>query len=126
MDLATATGPGGTFTGGAANPVETYSSDGPRKMFYQPNGTAITPGNLLFATNGGTTLQKVDMAAGDCGTTTTPGFIPFCGTSAAAPTAAASRTAESQISSRSAAGRLAAGASSMIFWNRRWTEHSRS
>ena len=89
VDLATATGPGGTFTGGAANPVETYSSDGPRKMFYQPNGTAITPGNLLFATNGGTTLQKVDMAAGDCGTTTTPGFIPFCGTSAAAPTAAA-------------------------------------
>ena len=89
VDLATASGPGSTFTGGAANPVETYSSDGPRKMFYQPNGTAITPGNLLFATNGGTTLQKVDMAAGDCGTTTTPGFIPFCGTSAAAPTAAA-------------------------------------
>ena len=54
--LATATGPGGTFTGGTA-PVETYSS-GPRKMFYQPNSTAIA-GSLLFATNGGTTLQKV-------------------------------------------------------------------
>ncbi len=80
---------GGAFTGGAANPVTTYSSDGPRKMFYQPNGTAITPGNFLFGTNGGTTLNKVDMAAADCGTTTTPGFIPFCGTSAAAPTAAA-------------------------------------
>ena len=88
VPLATATGPGGTFTGGVANPVETYSSDGPRKMFYHPNGTAITPGNVLFP-NGGITLQKVDMAAGDCGTTTTPGFIPFCGTSAAAPTAAA-------------------------------------
>ena len=89
VSLTTATGPGGTFTGGAANPVETYSSDGPRKIFYHPNGTAITPGNLLFATNGGTTLPKVDMAAGDCGTTTTPGFTTFCGTSAAAPTAAA-------------------------------------
>jgi len=89
VDLATATGPGGTFTGGAANPVETYSSDGPRKMFYQPNGTAITPGNVLFGSNGGTTLQKVNMAAGDCGTTTTPGFLNFCGTSAAAPAAAA-------------------------------------
>ena len=84
-----ATAGGGAFTGGAANPVTTYSSDGPRKMFYQPNGTAITPGNFLFGTNGGTTLNKVDMAAADCGTTTTPGFIPFCGTSAAAPTAAA-------------------------------------
>ena len=80
---------GGAFTGGAANPVETYSSDGPRKIFYQPNGTPITVGNFLFGTNGGTTLQKVDLAAADCGSTTTPGFIPFCGTSAAAPTAAA-------------------------------------
>ena len=80
---------GGAFTGGAANPVEYYSSDGPRKIFYQPNGTPITPGNVLFATNGGTTLQKVDLAAADCGTTTTPGFGVFCGTSAAAPTAAA-------------------------------------
>ena len=80
---------GGAFTGGAANPVETYSSDGPRKIFYQPNGTPITPGNVLFATNGGTTLQKVDMAAADCGSTTTPNFGTFCGTSAAAPTAAA-------------------------------------
>ena len=89
VDIYTASGPGGTFTGGAANPVQDYSSDGPRRMFYHPNGTAITPGNLLFGTNGGTTLQKVDMAAGDCGTTTTPGFITFCGTSAAAPAAAA-------------------------------------
>ena len=84
-----ATAGGGAFTGGAANPVEIYSSDGPRKMFYQPNGTAITPGNFLFGTSGGTTLNKVDMAAADCGSTSTPGFITFCGTSAAAPTAAA-------------------------------------
>ena len=84
-----ATAGGGAFVGGATNPVETYSSDGPRKIFYNPNATAITPGNVLFATNGGTTLSKVDLAASDCGSTSTPGFIPFCGTSAAAPTSAA-------------------------------------
>ena len=80
---------GGAFTGGAANPVASYSSDGPRHMFFNPNGTAITPGNVLFATSGGRELKKPDITAADCVTTTTPGFIPFCGTSAAAPHAAA-------------------------------------
>jgi uncharacterized repeat protein (TIGR01451 family) len=84
-----ATAGGGSFVGGGANPVENFSSDGPRKLFYQPNGAAITPGNVLFATNGGTTLAKVDLAAADGVVTTTPGFIPFFGTSAAAPHAAA-------------------------------------
>ena len=84
-----ATASGGSFVGGGANPVEPFSSDGPRKLFYQPSGAAITPGNVLFATNGGTTLQKVDLAAADGVVTTTPGFIPFFGTSAAAPHAAA-------------------------------------
>jgi hypothetical protein len=77
------------FVGGTTNPVETYSSDGPRRMFYNPNGTAITPGNVLFGTGGGIDLKKPDITAADCVTTTTPGFIPFCGTSAAAPHAAA-------------------------------------
>ena len=77
------------FTGGVGTHLDYYSSDGPRKLFYNPNGTAITPGNVLFGTGGGTTLAKVDLTASDCGTTTTPNFIPFCGTSAAAPTAAA-------------------------------------
>jgi uncharacterized repeat protein (TIGR01451 family) len=80
---------GGAFTGGAANPVETYSSDGPRRVFYNPDGTAITPGNVLFGTAGGRDLQKPDITAADCVTVTTPGFSPFCGTSAAAPHAAA-------------------------------------
>ena len=84
-----APGAGNPFTGGAANPVEYYSSDGPRRIFYEPNGTAITPGNVLFGTNGGRLLQKPDLTAADCVTTTTPGFIPFCGTSAAAPHAGA-------------------------------------
>ena len=84
-----ATASGGAFTGGSANPVEAYSSDGPRRIFYNPNGTAITPGNVLFGTGGGRELQKPDLTAADCVTTTTPGFISFCGTSAAAPHAAA-------------------------------------
>ena len=83
------TASGGVFVGGATNPVESYSSDGPRKIFYSPNGTAITAGNVLFNTNGGTTLAKVDISASDCGSTSTPGFGVFCGTSAAAPTSAA-------------------------------------
>lgn len=76
------------FTGGTANPIETFSSDGPRKIFYTPDGLEITPGNLLFSTNGGTTLQKPDATAADGVVTKTPGFNPFFGTSAAAPHAA--------------------------------------
>jgi subtilisin family serine protease len=75
------------FTG-AANPIEVFSSDGPRKIFYQPDGTPITSGNFLFGTNGGTTLQKPDATAADGVNTKTPGFLPFFGTSAAAPHAA--------------------------------------
>jgi hypothetical protein len=85
-DVATAGG--GVFTGGAANPVEDYSSDGPRRVFYQASGTAITTGKVTFASGGGKEVQKPDITAADCVTTTTPGFIPFCGTSAAAPHAA--------------------------------------
>ena len=74
---------------GFANPIEVFSSDGPRKIFYNPNGTAITAGNFLFGTNGGTTLQKPDVTAADGVSARTPGFTPFFGTSAAAPHAAA-------------------------------------
>jgi hypothetical protein len=76
------------FTNGNQVP-EYYSSDGPRKMFYNPDGSAITANNFLFSTNGGTTLPKVDLTAADCGQSAVSGFNPFCGTSAAAPTAAA-------------------------------------
>ncbi|MEO8938785.1 MAG: S8 family serine peptidase [Burkholderiaceae bacterium] len=75
------------FTG-FANTNETFSSDGPRKIFYNPDGSAITAGNFLFATSGGRTLQKPDLAAADGVSTKTPGFLPFFGTSAAAPHAA--------------------------------------
>ncbi len=73
------------FTGGTTNPDETFSSDGPRKIFYRPDGTAITPGNFLFSTSGGQTLQKPDAAGADGVNTATPLFAPFFGTSAAAP-----------------------------------------
>ena len=77
----------GFFTGGATNPVETFSSDGPRRMFYQPNGTPFTAGN--FSSTGGTVLTKPDITAADGGATSVSGFSPFFGTSAAAPHAAA-------------------------------------
>ncbi|MFL6416540.1 MAG: S8 family peptidase [Bryobacteraceae bacterium] len=76
------------FTG-FQNRTESFSSDGPRKIFYRPDGSAITPTNLLFSTNGGATLQKPDLTAADGVFTKTPGFLPFFGTSAAAPHAAA-------------------------------------
>ena len=78
----------GPFTGGTGVHVDNDSSDGPRKIFYNPDGTAITAGNFLFGTGGGTTLPKVDLTASDCGATATAGYTTFCGTSAAASTAA--------------------------------------
>ncbi|HKY03818.1 MAG TPA: S8 family serine peptidase [Blastocatellia bacterium] len=83
---------GGAFVGGSANPVETFSSDGPRRIFFDANGVALTPGNFLIGTNGGTVRQKPDIAAADGVATTLPpgsGLNPFFGTSAAAPHAGA-------------------------------------
>lgn len=77
----------GAFEGGAGNPIESFSSDGPRRMFFEPDGTPLTPGNFL--SSGGVVRQKPDFAAADGVSTTTPGFSPFFGTSAAAPHAAA-------------------------------------
>jgi len=71
------------FVGGAANPLETFSSDGPRHVFYKPDGTPITPGDL--SSTGGAILQKPDLTAADGVNTTVNGFAPFLGTSAAAP-----------------------------------------
>jgi len=75
------------FVGGTNNPVEYFSSDGPRRMFFTPDGTAITPGD--YSSTGGMVLQKPDLTAADGVNTTVPGFAPFYGTSAAAPHAAA-------------------------------------
>jgi subtilisin family serine protease len=78
------------FVGGAANPVETFSSDGPRRIFYKADGTPITPDNFLDG--GGVVRPKPNIAAADGVMTTLPsntGLNPFFGTSAAAPHAAA-------------------------------------
>lgn len=88
VDVATASG--GAFVGGAANPVETFSADGPRRIFFD------NAGNLLagapagdFSATGGVVRQKPDIAAADGVACAAPGFNPFYGTSAAAPHAAA-------------------------------------
>jgi subtilisin-like proprotein convertase family protein len=80
---------GGSFTGGLTNPVELFSADGNRRVFYNSGGSPITPGKLLFSNNGGEVRKKPDLTAADGVSTSVPGFAPFFGTSAAAPHAAA-------------------------------------
>ncbi|WP_329056442.1 S8 family serine peptidase [Amycolatopsis sp. NBC_01488] len=75
----------GQFT--AASKWERFSSDGKRHLFYNADGSAITPGNV--SSTGGTTRSKPDITAADGVATSVPGFQPFFGTSAAAPHAAA-------------------------------------
>lgn len=75
------------FTGGAANPFQSFSSDGLRRVFFNVDGSPITPGN--FSSTGGAVRQKPDIAAADGVSTDVPGFAHFYGTSAATPHAAA-------------------------------------
>jgi hypothetical protein len=77
------------FSPSCNNGVDNYSSDGPRQMFYNSAGVAITPGSVTIGSGGGTVLSKPDFTAADCVTTDVSGYSPFCGTSAAAPHAAA-------------------------------------
>ena len=76
----------GTHPFTSADVIEPFSSDGQRRIFFNPDGTAITPGN--FSSTGGSLLQKPELAAADGAESKTPGFLPFFGTSAAAPHAA--------------------------------------
>ena len=85
VDVRTAGRVDGIFDG--TESVRTSSSDGPRRVFFEPDGTPITAGN--FSSTGGKVLQRPDLAAASCVSTATPGFSTFCGTSAAAPHAAA-------------------------------------
>jgi uncharacterized repeat protein (TIGR01451 family) len=84
VDVANAMG--GAFTGGSADPVEKFSSDGPRHLFFQADGT---PFNGDFSSTGGIIRQKPDITAADGVSTDVMNFSPFFGTSAAAPHAAA-------------------------------------
>jgi subtilisin-like proprotein convertase family protein len=85
---------GGEFTGGPTTPVEVFSSDGPRRIFFDRDNHPIDPAHpgATFASRGGITRAKPDIAAADGVTTTLPagsGLNPFFGTSAAAPHAGA-------------------------------------
>ena len=97
---AAATAYSGFFGNGAAGPypnlfssgdkVEYFSNDGPRRIFFTADGTAITPGN--FSSTGGKVLAKPDFTAADGVQTSVTGFnaaSPFFGTSCAAPHAGA-------------------------------------
>jgi hypothetical protein len=81
--------PGGPYPNafGATNVTEPYSCDGPRKRFYNADGSMITPGNVLAS--GGTNIANPDLTAADGVSTSLRTFTPFFGTSAAAPHAAA-------------------------------------
>jgi subtilisin-like proprotein convertase family protein len=70
----------------SANVSETFSSDGPRQLFYQANGSLFGAGVL---SGQGLIRQKPDITAADGVATSVTGFNPFFGTSAAAPHAAA-------------------------------------
>ncbi|MEO6915874.1 MAG: S8 family serine peptidase, partial [Chitinophagaceae bacterium] len=56
----------------SSNQVEIFSSDGPRRIFYHADGTAITPGNFLFGTNGGNLRNKPDFTSADGVSTAMP------------------------------------------------------
>ena len=93
-------GPGPSpFT--TASQFEKFSSDGPRRMFYRPDGT---PFSSNLTSSGGLKLDKPDITAADgvatfvennvgpnppAGTKKDKSFSPFFGTSAAAPHAGA-------------------------------------
>jgi hypothetical protein len=72
-----------------ANTVETFTSDGPRRLFFQADGTPYTPGD--FSSTGGIVRQVPALTAADGVSVTGLGFGvgSFYGTSAAAPHAAA-------------------------------------
>lgn len=77
----------GAFNG--SNIVEPFSSDGPRRIFFNSFAAPFTPGNV--SSTGGVVLQKPDFTAADGVSVTGVGGLPspFFGTSAAAPHAAA-------------------------------------
>jgi len=70
-----------------ANVTEPFSSDGLRRYFFNPDGSPITPGNV--SSTGGLLVQQPLITGADGVSSSTPGFSPFFGTSAAAPHIAA-------------------------------------
>jgi subtilisin-like proprotein convertase family protein len=68
-----------------ADVSEAFSSDGPARAFYAPDGTPLTSS---LTSTGGVARDGVDLTAADGTSTTAPMFRTFFGTSAAAPNAA--------------------------------------
>ncbi|MFJ7217342.1 S8 family serine peptidase [Amycolatopsis sp. NPDC098790] len=85
-DPANPTGPYPNAFSGSSK-AERFTSDGPRRVFYEADGTPITPGNV--SSTGGEVRNKPEITAADGVKTSVTGFNPFFGTSAAAPHAAA-------------------------------------
>ncbi len=79
-------GAGGVFNG--TEVVETFSSDGPRRIFFEADGSPVAPAAGAPEGVASIVRQKPDICAADGVSTATPGFEPFFGTSASAPHAA--------------------------------------
>ena len=74
----------------ATQASETFSADGPRRIFFSPQGALLPgapPGD--FSATGGVVREKPELTAADGVATSVDGFTRFFGTSAAAPHAAA-------------------------------------
>ena len=85
VNAGAAGGSGNVFD--ATESVHTSSSDGPRRIFFEGDGTAITAND--FSATGGKLVQKPDIVAATCVSTATTGLEALCGTSASAAHAAA-------------------------------------
>ena len=91
VDVATAGG--GLFVGGPANPVEAFSSDGPRAIFFESDGTPVDPAGATSTrspTGSDQGFQPISrlhplITAANRVLTATLGFEVFAGTSASAP-----------------------------------------
>ncbi len=84
--------PSGPFplTFDAGQQSETFSADGPRRIFFSAQGALLPgapPGD--FSATGGIVREKPELTAADGVSTSVAGFTRFFGTSAAAPHAAA-------------------------------------
>lgn len=70
--------------------IEVFSSDGPRRVFFDVDGNPLSLGSVQIPDDDAPVVrQKPDIAAADGVTTSSPDFDPFFGTSASAPHAAA-------------------------------------
>ncbi|MEM8993258.1 MAG: S8 family serine peptidase [Acidobacteriota bacterium] len=80
---------GGQFAGGTGVMVQPFSSDGPRRIFFDADGSPVAAAAVGAVAEGddpgGEVRDKPDLTAADGVSTATPGFDPFFGTSASAP-----------------------------------------